>query len=75
MDKIADTRTVMFVGDYFTLLTTVQLEESLRLPEETDDDEFAVRLAATWMGEHYGWDVLAASNEVGIVDDNEGFEE
>jgi len=75
MDVIADKRTVMFVGDYFTLLTTVALEESLRLPEETDDDEFAVRLAATWMGEHYGWDVLAASNEVGIVDDNEGFTE
>ena len=75
MDAIKDTWTVMFVGDYFTLLTTVQLEESLRLPEETDDDEFAVRLAATWMGEHYGWDVLAASNEVGIVDDNEGFKE
>jgi len=75
MDTIKETRTVMFVGDYFTLLTTVALEESLRLPEETDDDEFAVRLAATWMGEHYGWDVLAASNEVGIVDDNAGFEE
>ena len=75
MDVIADKRTVMFVGDYFTLLTTVALEESLRLPEETDDDEFAVRLAATWMGEHYGWDVLAAANEVGIVEENDGFTE
>ena len=72
MDKIADTRTVMFVGDYFTLLTTVQLEEALRVENE-DDDTFAVRLAAVWMGEHYGWDVLKASNEVGIVEDNEGF--
>ena len=72
MDKIADTRTVMFVGDYFTLLTTVQLEEALRVEDE-DDDTFAVRLAAVWMGEHYGWDVLKASNEVGIVEDNEGF--
>ena len=74
MDKIADTRTVMFVGDYFTLLTTVQLEETLRVEDE-DDDTFAVRLAAVWMGEHYGWDVLKASNEVGIVEDNEGFTE
>ena len=72
MDKIADTPTVMFVGDYFTLLTTVQLEEALRVENE-DDDTFAVRLAAVWMGEHYGWDVLKASNEVGIVEDNEGF--
>lgn len=72
MDTIADTRTVMFVGDYFTLLTTVQLEESLRVKNE-DDDTFAIRLATVWMGEHYGWDVLGASNEVGIVEDNEGF--
>ena len=74
MDKIANTRTVMFVGDYFTLLTTVSLEESLRAKDE-GDDEFAIRLAAVWMGEHYGWDVIDASNEVGIVEDNEGFEE
>jgi len=73
MDEISLNRTVMFVGDYFTLLTTVALEESLRAEEE-DDDTFAVRLAAVWMGEHYGWDVLSASNEVGIVEDNEGFE-
>ena len=72
MDKIADTRTVMFVGDYFTLLTTVQLEDTLRVENE-DDDTFAIRLATVWMGEHYGWDVLKASNEVGIVEDNEGF--
>lgn len=75
MDLIKESRTVMFVGDYFTLLTTVQLEESLRLPEEVDDDEFAIRLASVWMGEHYGWDLLGASNEVGIVEDNEGFTE
>lgn len=73
MDAIGDNRTVMFVGDYFTLLTTVRLEESLRTDDE-DDDAFAVRLAALWMGEHYGWDVIAASNEVGIVEDNEAFE-
>ena len=72
MDEISLNRTVMFVGDYFTLLTTVKLEESLRADDE-DDDTFAIRLAAVWMGEHYGWDVIAASNEVGIVEDNEGF--
>jgi hypothetical protein len=58
----------MFVGDYFTLLTTVKLEEALRVEGE-EDDEFAIRLAAVWMGEHYGWDVIEASNEVGIVDE------
>lgn len=68
IDEISLNRTVMFVGDYFTLLTTVKLEESLRAEGE-GDDEFAIRLAAVWMGEHYGWDVIEASNEVGIVDE------
>lgn len=68
MDIILNTRTVMFVGDYFTLLTTVSLEETLRVEGE-GDDEFAIRLASVWMGEHYGWDVLEASNEVGIVEE------
>jgi len=67
-------RTVVFVGEYFTLMTTIQIEESLRLEEETDDDEFAVRLAATWMGEYYGWDVLAASKEVDILENYAGDE-
>jgi hypothetical protein len=73
MDEISLNRSVMFVGDYFTLVTTVQLAEVLRVENE-DDDTFAIRLAAVWMGEHYGWDVLAAANEVGIVEDNEGYE-
>jgi hypothetical protein len=68
IDEISLNRTVMFVGDYFTLLTTVKLEETLRVEGE-EDDEFAIRLASVWMGEHYGWDVLEASNEVGIVEE------
>lgn len=68
MDEITLNKTVMFVGDYFTLLTTVRLEETLRVAGE-EDDEFAIRLASIWMGEHYGWDVLEASNEAGVVED------
>jgi hypothetical protein len=68
VDKVALTRTVVFVGDYFTLMTTVQLDEVLRQEAEKDDD-FAIRIAAVWMGEHYGWDVLEAANDVGIVDE------
>lgn len=68
MDEITLNKTVMFVGDYFTLLTTVRLEETLRVAGE-EDDEFAIRLASVWMGEHYGWDVLEASNEAGVVED------
>jgi hypothetical protein len=68
VDEVTLNRTVVFVGDYFTLMTTVKLEESLR-NENEDDDAFAIRLAAVWMGEHYGWDVLEAANDVGVVDE------
>jgi hypothetical protein len=57
----------MFVGDYFTLITTVVLEESLRERFE-DDHTFASRLASVWLQEHYGWDVKAVSHQIGIVD-------
>lgn len=69
MDEIPMTRTVMFVGEYFTMLTTVALDERLRSPQDEDDDAFAIRLAAVWLGECYGWDMLAVSKEVGIVEE------
>ena len=68
MDEIANAKDVMFVGEYFTLVTSVQLDERLRTDEDTDDDDFAIRLASVWLGEYYGWDVLEASNEVGVIE-------
>jgi len=68
VDDVTLNRTVVFVGEYFTLMTTVQLDEALRQQDEADDD-FAIRIAAVWMGEYYGWDVLEAANDVGIVDE------
>ena len=68
MDEIPNTKDVMFVGEYFTLITSVQLDERLRTAEDEDDDDFAIRLASVWLGEYYGWDVLEASNEVGVVE-------
>jgi hypothetical protein len=68
MDEIKNVKDVMFVGDYFTLITSIQLDESLRTDEDKDDDDFAVRLASVWLAEFYGWDVLEASNEVGVVE-------
>lgn len=67
MDEIENNKTVMFVGDYFTMLTTVQLNESLRDDNESDDD-LAVRMASVLFAEYYGWDVLEHANEVGIVE-------
>ena len=34
MDNILPSRTVMFVGDYFTLMTTIVLDEKLRNEDE-----------------------------------------
>jgi hypothetical protein len=72
MDKISLSRTVMFVGDYFTLMTTVVLDDSLRNEDEGDHD-FAVRLASVFVREYYGFDVASVSNDIGVVD--EGGEE
>jgi hypothetical protein len=75
IDDIVLSKTVMFVGDYFTLMTTVVLVESLR-EEGEDDEDFAIRLGAVFIKEHYGWDVLAVSNDIAIVEDEEeDFEE
>jgi hypothetical protein len=69
MDEINLSKTVLFVGDYFSLMTTVVLTENLR-NEDEDDDEFAIRLASVLMEEYYGWDVAEkATVSIGIVDD------
>lgn len=59
----------MFVGDYFTLMTTIVLDETLREANESDND-FAVRVGSTFIRGHYGFDVEAVSNEIGVVDEN-----
>jgi hypothetical protein len=59
----------MFVGDYFTLMTTVVLDETIR-NEGEDDNDFAVRLASVLMSEFYGFDVASVANSVGVVDEN-----
>ncbi len=69
MDNILPSRTVMFVGDYFTLMTTVILDDKLRDTGESDED-FAVRVAGTLIQEYYGFDVEAVSNSIGLVDEN-----
>lgn len=69
IDDIEMTKTVMFVGDYFALTTTVYLDEALRRDGE-DDDDFAIRLAATFLSGYYGFDDLEskATLSVGIID-------
>jgi hypothetical protein len=70
MDNIERTVTVMFVGEYFALTTTVILDDALRREGE-DDHALASRIASTFLGEHYGFrDVAGQSNRVGIVDED-----
>ena len=69
MDEIEHSRTVMFVGDFFTLMTTVILDDNLREPNE-DNKDFAVRLASTFMKSYYGFDVEKVASQIGIVDEN-----
>jgi hypothetical protein len=59
----------MFVGDFFTLMTTVVLDETIR-NEGEDDNDFAVRLASVLMSEFYGFDVASVANSVGVVDED-----
>ena len=68
IDAINLSRTVLFVGDYFSMMTTVVMNEELRAEGE-DDDEFAIRLAKQFILGHYGWDMDAVSNEIGIVEE------
>ena len=72
MDNILPSRTVMFVGDFFTLMTTIVLDETVRNEGEADND-FAVRLASVLMIQIYGFDVASVANNVGVVDE-EGVE-
>jgi hypothetical protein len=59
----------MFVGDYFTLMTTIVLDETIRNEGEADND-FAVRLASVLMIQIYGFDVASVANNVGVVDED-----
>jgi hypothetical protein len=74
MDKILPSRTVMFVGDYFTLMTTIVLDEKLRDENEADND-FAVRVASVFINEYYGFDVASVANSIGVVDEGGMVEE
>jgi hypothetical protein len=69
VDLIPLTKSVMFVGDYFSMITTVVLNEELR-EEGEDDEDLAIRLAGVLIQEFYGWDVVAVSKEIGLVEDD-----
>lgn len=67
MDTVPWTRSVMFVGDHFSLITTVELQEGQRKNGESDED-LAARIAGEFLINFYGWDIAAASHDIGVVD-------
>jgi hypothetical protein len=67
MDTVPWTRSVMFVGDHFSLITTVELQEGQRKNGESDED-LAARIAGEFLLGFYGWNVAAASLNIGVVD-------
>lgn len=69
IDNVELSRTVMFVGDYFTLMTTVVLDEKLREEGELDQD-FAVRVAGVFIEEYYGFDVRSVAKQIGVIDED-----
>jgi hypothetical protein len=64
---------VIFIGDYFTLITTVDLPDAGRREGETDED-YACRRAGDFLSGFYGWDVAARSNQVGVMDDDDAMD-
>jgi len=66
LDTIPVIKEVMFVGEHFTLMTSISLDEALRLEGETDD-ELAIRLASEGFKGYYGWDVKGHSIDVGVL--------
>lgn len=66
VDRIPLIREVLFVGEHFTLMTSVTVEESLRREGESDD-EFVIRLASEGLQAVYGWDVREKSIDVAVV--------
>jgi hypothetical protein len=73
VDKIPLIKNVVFIGEYFSLITTVSIDdESESLREEGDDDsEFAIKLASEWLKQFYGWDVHEAALTIGVSDDGD----
>ena len=68
MDEVLLTRSVLIVGDYFSMIHTTVLHEERRQPGESDED-MAVRLTCEFMLSYYGWDMRAVANSIGVMEE------
>jgi hypothetical protein len=70
MDKIMNIKNVMFIGDYFSMIVSVAVsEESVKEGESYEDA--CLRSAGSILKEQYGWDVVAVSNHIGVLDEGD----
>lgn len=69
-ENVRYTCTVLFVGDYFALQTTVSVD-SEDMPEGADLQETAIALAGNTLMHFYGWDVVGVAHEIEVVDVDE----
>ena len=70
MDEILDIKNVIFIGDYFSMIVSVGVPEDDVKAGEVYEDA-CLRVAGTLMKEHYGWDVVAVSNHIGVLDEGD----
>lgn len=70
MDEIVNTRTVMFIGDYFSMMVTVGVPEDEVKEGEVYEDA-CLRVAGALMKGYYDWDVVAVSNHIGVLDEGD----
>lgn len=69
VDNIPTYKNVIFAGEYFTLMSTVEVLDDVRMEGESDD-ELAIRSASAWLKHHYGWDMEEHATAAGIVEDS-----
>jgi hypothetical protein len=63
--------TVTFIGDFFTLRTSVELDlEEPDIAGKSPDEllDVATELASRWLNFHYGWDVKSVADEIETVE-------
>lgn len=70
MDNLRTRKNVIFVGDYFSMITTVSVAEEDVQRGETYEDA-CLRVAKLLMKNHYGWDLESVSNHIGIFDEGD----
>ena len=63
-------KNVIFIGDYFSMIVSVAVsEESVKEGESYEDA--CLRSAGNILKEQYGWDVVAVSNHIGVLDEGD----